>query len=187
MFLYCSDLSKGTFQSEKVREISIFVPSTNRSNISLHTALLFEFSRTKSQLPCCINEKNLNGLAIRELKDCFELIFGNLEWLLTLFTLFLLHEKVEDFEFEIEEQKKVHLFVDMTNISSPSEKNVPLLWEKIVVEIEKRKFAKLLRSLEQFIRTEKGKNNFWNSGLFKLVPWGFSDLIDWSNLNSNWI
>ena len=45
---------------------------------------------------------------------------------MTLFTLFLLHDKVGDFEFEIEEQKKVHLFVDMMNISPPSEKNVPL-------------------------------------------------------------
>ena len=31
-----------------------------------------------------------------------------------------------DFKSEIEEQKKVHLCVDMTNISPPSEKNVPL-------------------------------------------------------------
>ena len=33
-----------------------------------------------------------------------------------------------DFKSEIEEQKKVHLCVDMTNISPPSEKNVPLLF-----------------------------------------------------------
>ena len=32
-----------------------------------------------------------------------------------------------DFKSEIEEQKKVHLCVDMTNISPPSEKNVPLI------------------------------------------------------------
>ena len=31
-----------------------------------------------------------------------------------------------DFKFETEEQKKVHPYVDMTNISPPSEKNVPL-------------------------------------------------------------
>ena len=31
-----------------------------------------------------------------------------------------------DFKSEIEEQKKVHMVVDMTNISPPSEKNVPL-------------------------------------------------------------
>ena len=40
--------------------------------------------------------------------------------------MFLLHYNVRDFKFEIEEQKKVHLYVDMTNISPPSEKNVPL-------------------------------------------------------------
>ena len=40
-----------------------------------------------------------------------------------------------------------------------------LLWEKIVPVIEKtfeiREFAKILRSLEQFIQTVKGQNNFW--------------------------
>ena len=45
-----------------------------------------------------------------------------------------------------------------------------LLWEKIVLVIEKkllkfeaegREFAKFLRSLEQFIQTVKGQNNFW--------------------------
>ena len=45
-----------------------------------------------------------------------------------------------------------------------------LLWEKIVLVIEKklfkfeaegREFAKFLRSLEQFIQTVKGQNSFW--------------------------
>ena len=45
-----------------------------------------------------------------------------------------------------------------------------LLWEKIVLVIEKnffnlrlkvKKFAKFLRSLEQFIQKVKGRNNFW--------------------------
>jgi hypothetical protein len=43
-----------------------------------------------------------------------------------------------------------------------------LLWEKIVLvieilkfEAEGREFAKILRSLEQFIQTVKGQNNFW--------------------------
>ena len=45
-----------------------------------------------------------------------------------------------------------------------------LLWEKIVLVIKKifwkfeaedREFAKCLRSLEQFIQTVKGQNNFW--------------------------
>ena len=45
-----------------------------------------------------------------------------------------------------------------------------LQWEKIVLVIEKkllkfkaegREFAKCLRSLEQFIQTVKGQNNFW--------------------------
>ena len=61
------------------------------------------------------NISRMNDLIIRELKT-----------VLTLFTLFLLYNNVGDFKFEIEEQKKVHLHVDMTNISPPSEKNVPL-------------------------------------------------------------
>ena len=45
-----------------------------------------------------------------------------------------------------------------------------LLWEKIVLVIEKKllkleaegwEFAKILRSLDQFIQTVKGQNNFW--------------------------
>ena len=45
-----------------------------------------------------------------------------------------------------------------------------LLTESIVLVIEKnllkfeaegREFAKILRSLEQFVRTVKGQNNFW--------------------------
>ena len=44
----------------------------------------------------------------------------------SIVTLFLLHKNVGDFKSEIEEQKKFHLCVDMTNISPPSEKNVPL-------------------------------------------------------------
>ena len=42
-----------------------------------------------------------------------------------------------------------------------------LLWEKIVLvkllkfETEGQEFANILRSLEQFIQTVKGQNNFW--------------------------
>ena len=36
-----------------------------------------------------------------------------------------------------------------------------------------------LRSLEQFIQTAKGQNNFWKQNdFFLLVPGGFSDLIN---------
>ena len=35
-------------------------------------------------------------------------------------------------------------------------------WEKLLkYEAEDREFAKILRSLEQFIQTVKGQNNFW--------------------------
>ena len=45
-----------------------------------------------------------------------------------------------------------------------------LLWEEIDLVIEKKvlkskaegqEFAKMLRSLEQFVQTVKGQNNFW--------------------------
>ena len=41
-------------------------------------------------------------------------------------------------------------------------KNCSSDWEKLVkFEAEGREFAKILRSLEQFIQTVKGQNNFW--------------------------
>ena len=40
--------------------------------------------------------------------------------------------------------------------------------------------------LEQFIWTEKVRNNFWNRMLFKLIPGGFSYLIHQNNYNSKW-
>ena len=33
-------------------------------------------------------------------------------------------------------------------------------------EAEGREFAKILRSLEQFVRTVKGQNNFWYQNVF---------------------
>ena len=79
------------YQKEN-REISIFVPSTYRSNISLHTALLFEFSRSKINLKVSIlvvslrkNISRFEWLTNQKAKDYFELIFWNLERLLTLF------------------------------------------------------------------------------------------------------
>ena len=62
-----------------------------------------------------------------------------------------------------------------------------LLWEKIVLVIEKKllkfeaeglEFAKNLRPLEQFIQAVKGQNNFWQQNAFWLVPGGFSDLMN---------
>ena len=74
--------SKGTFKSEKNREISIFVPSTYRSNILLHTALLFEFLRSKINLKVSIlvvslrkNISRFEWLTNQKAKDYFELIF----------------------------------------------------------------------------------------------------------------
>ena len=43
-------------------------------------------------------------------------------------------------------------------------------------EAEDREFAKILRSLEQFVRTVKGQNNFGNKILFQLVSRGFSGI-----------
>ena len=38
---------------------------------------------------------------------------------------------------------------------------------------EGREFAKFLRSLEQFIQTVKGQNNFWQQNAFKSCSWRF--------------
>ena len=57
-----------------------------------------------------------------------------------------------------------------------------LLREKNVLVIEKKllkfsafslKFAKLLRSQEQFIQTVKGQNNFWKQNAFLTYSWRF--------------
>ena len=39
---------------------------------------------------------------------------------------------------------------------------------------------------EQFIRTVKGQNNFWNRMLFYLIPGGFLDLIHYNSYILNW-
>ena len=48
-------------------------------------------------------------------------------------------------------------------------------------ETEGQEFAKILRSLEQYVQTVKGQNRM----LFQLVPEGFSYLINQNNENSN--
>ena len=40
-------------------------------------------------------------------------------------------------------------------------------------EAEGREFAKFLRSLEQFIQTVKGQNNFWQQNAFLNCSWRF--------------
>ena len=61
----------------------------------------------------------------------------------------------------------------------------PIVWkncsrdrEKLMkFEAEGWEFAKFLRSLEQFIQTEKSQNNFPYRMLFRLVPGGFLHII----------
>ena len=40
-------------------------------------------------------------------------------------------------------------------------------------EAEGREFAKFLKSLEQFIQTVKGQNNFWYQNAFLTCSWMF--------------
>ena len=40
-------------------------------------------------------------------------------------------------------------------------------------EAESREFSKSLRSLEQFIQTVKGQNNFWEQNAFLTCSWRF--------------
>ena len=68
-----------------------------------------------------------------------------------------------------------------------------LQWEKICSSVweiilkfkaEGREFSKILRSLEWFIQTVKGQNNFWNRMLFKLIPRCFKHLINSGKLET---
>ena len=45
-------------------------------------------------------------------------------------------------------------------------------------EAEGWELAKILRSLEQFIRTVKGQNNVWQQNVSLTFSGGFSDLIN---------
>ena len=45
--------------------------------------------------------------------------------------------------------------------------------EILKFEAEGREFAKILRSLEQFIQTMKGQNNFWKQNTFLTCSWRF--------------
>ena len=40
-------------------------------------------------------------------------------------------------------------------------------------EAEGQEFAQILRSLEQFVQTEKGQNNFWSQNAFSTCSWRF--------------
>ena len=40
-------------------------------------------------------------------------------------------------------------------------------------EAEGREFSKFVRSLEQFIQTVKGQNNFWQQNTFLTCSWRF--------------
>ena len=52
------------------------------------------------------------------------------------------------------------------NCSSDQEKLLKL-------EAEGREFANILRSLEQFVRTVKVQNNFWQQDAFSTCSWRF--------------
>ena len=53
-------------------------------------------------------------------------------------------------------------------------KNCSSDWEKLLkFEAEGREFAKILRSLEQFVRTVKGQKKIWYQNAFLTCSWGF--------------
>ena len=51
-------------------------------------------------------------------------------------------------------------------------------------EAEGREFSKILRSLEQFIQTVKGQNNFWSQNAFLTCCWRFLRLDKLEQLKS---
>ena len=59
--------------------------------------------------------------------------------------------------------------------------------KRLKFEAEGREFANFLRSLERFIQTVKGKNNFWQKNAFLTCSsGGVSYLKNYSNYNLNW-
>ena len=59
-------------------------------------------------------------------------------------------------------EKKEWYFVTKIVLTYCEKKNVLEIEKKILkFEAEGREFAKNLRSLEQFVQTVKGQNNFW--------------------------
>ena len=72
------------------------------------------------------------------------------------------------------------LFLDNNGILLPKlfwttvRKNYSNDWEKLLkFEAEGGEFANVLRSLEQFIPTVKGQNNFWQQNAFLTCSWRF--------------
>ena len=53
-------------------------------------------------------------------------------------------------------------------------------------EAEGREFEKILRSLEQFVRTVKGQNNFWQQNAFLTCSWRCLRLDKLEILKSIW-
>ena len=54
------------------------------------------------------------------------------------------------------------IFVTKIVLTYCEKKNCSSVQEKLLkFEVEGREFANILRSLEQFIQTVKGQNNFW--------------------------
>ena len=54
--------------------------------------------------------------------------------------------------------------------------------EKLLkIEAEGQEFAKFLRSLEQFIQTVKGQDNFLQQNAFLTCSWRFPDIMNYNN------
>ena len=114
--------------------------------------------------------QDLNGLPIRKLKTISSWYFEIWKDFWHFFTLFLLHKNVGDFKSEIEEQKKVHLCVDMTNISPPSEKNVPLLplTENCIISCSIKSGPGARRVVFLTPRWQLRRNQFWDDDILSL-------------------
>ena len=124
---------KVRFNQKKI--VKFLFLSHRHTNQTFHCTQLYSlnFRAQKSTLKVrilVVPAKNmhpvLNGLQFRELKTVstwyFEIWNDFWHFLHCFFYIIM-----GDFKFETEEQKKVHPYVDMTNISPSSEKNVPLI------------------------------------------------------------
>ena len=84
-----------------------------------------------------------------------------------MFTFFLNWQSkfLEDFESVTEKtiETRINYGILLPKLFSPTvRKNCSSDWEKLLkFEDKGREFTKFLRSLEQFIQTVKGQDNFW--------------------------
>ena len=78
------------------------------------------------------------------------------------------------YKFSKKSRNMVFCYQNCSDLLAAVRKNCSSDQEKVLkFEAEGQKFAKCLRSNEQFIQTVKGQNNFWQQNAFLTGSWRF--------------